>query len=102
MNEYQKKTEFFDENRDKAHKENHGAYEEKQAVASGKSDSGGHQNAEHNGKHFETRGKFEKGRESQSEAGHKDDQAKDQFHKNLEEFGNSYKDDGFKTFGQTY
>lgn len=102
LNEYQKKTEFFDEKSDKGHKENHGSYEEKQGIASGKTEKGGHNQAQHQAQKFEKGGKYEKGRQYQDEAGYKNARGNDQFHKNFEEFGESFQADGFNKFGHPY
>lgn len=100
MNEYQKKTEFFDENSDKAFKENHGAYEENKGISSGKTEKGGHANSEHQANKFLKNAKFDKEHQHQDEAGYRSAHGNDQFHKNLEDFEGSFQVDGFKSFGQ--
>lgn len=80
MNEFKKKTEFFDEDHDKAYKENHGSFEANKEADSGSAEKGENLRKMYRDRDYGKSGKFEKGLFFVDDTGHKEAQGKDSFY----------------------
>lgn len=99
MNEYNKKTEFFDEDHDKAFKENHGSFEMSKAADAGSAEKGGRGKKVFLEGEFGKSGKFEKGLFYVDDAGHKGEKGRDSFFDNGSKFTKHGGSGSFKDYG---
>lgn len=99
LDEFKKKTEFFDEDHDSALNEKHGGYEQKSGFAKGSKKKGGHFNKGFLQGAFGLGGSFEKGKHSSSEKGHDNEEGKNEYYSKGEKFNKDGSSGLFKKWG---
>ncbi|KAJ8922663.1 hypothetical protein NQ315_007695 [Exocentrus adspersus] len=99
LNEYQKKTEFYDEDNDEAHKENHGGFEFAKGEKSGSFDKSGHGKKAYLEGEFGKEKKYEKGHEYADDKGYKKVEGEDAYYKDGASYAKKNADEAYKKFG---
>ncbi|XP_018565135.1 uncharacterized protein LOC108906391 [Anoplophora glabripennis] len=99
LNEYKKKTEFYDEDHDEAHKEKHGGFEASKSENSGGFEKGGHGKKVYLEGKFGKEAKYDKGHELHEDKGFSKAEGEDAFYKGEANYAKKNADEAFKKFG---
>lgn len=99
LDEFKKKTDFFDEDHDQKFKENHGGYEVKKVFGNGDFNKGGYLKSLYLLDNFGRYGEKEQGKEFSEKSGYTKDQGLNEFIKNVLKFDQLQGQDDYKKYG---